>query len=66
METAAPDILKAPAPVEDRPLCDRCGLPLLPVRYGWLTLWQHGDPDECERTYEAEQCAFIERRRGER
>lgn len=55
METLVDDILTDPE--VERPLCHRCGLPLIPVNYGKLVLYVHGDPDECERTYEAERKA---------
>jgi hypothetical protein len=55
METRAVDILAEDGSEPSRPLCERCGLPLIVVNYGTLELTCHADPDECERTYEAER-----------
>jgi hypothetical protein len=60
MGTLVDDILTEPE--VERPLCHRCGLPLIPVNYGKLVLYVHGDPDECERTCEVERHAARQQR----
>jgi hypothetical protein len=60
METPTLDIIEDSV---ERKLCQRCGLPLIPVPYGWLTLYRHNDPDECDRTYGAEHGIDVGRER---